>query len=235
VGVANAIYGIGLCRTPSARLRNDGQRLSGAEEFGQLIQRRLDAAAAVIVAAHGDRVGEHRRRIQRRQFGSDARTDGRDALGRSVGGVEGVEQELHASRARTHDGARGSGTRSRMSAPEMHPVDLPHAPVIAGAVVGQLLGAPVRVPRAEALVVAIDQAPGIVDHVQAVVRLVPVAQPVRRPDDHPDAEPAGQVEDLAGGLAEGVPSRSLRSCPGRWARILTAPLRGGERRRRRSA
>jgi len=87
----------------------------------------------------------------------------------------------------------------------MHPVDLPHAPVIARAVVGQLLGELLRVPHAEALVVAIDVAPGIVDHVQAVVRLVPVAQPVLRPDDHPDAEPAGQVEDLAGGLAEGVP------------------------------
>lgn len=35
---------------PSARTRNAGHKLSGVDEFGQLIQRWLQAAAVVIAA-----------------------------------------------------------------------------------------------------------------------------------------------------------------------------------------
>jgi len=84
--------------TPSARTKNDGHKLCGAEEFGQLIQTWLQAAASGHGRRHGDsRIGVGRDRVESCELGPDRSPDQSDPLVRGVGGVERVEDEVDAA------------------------------------------------------------------------------------------------------------------------------------------
>lgn len=83
--------------------------------------------------------------------------------------------------------------------------------MVAGAVVGQVTGRALSVTGAEPLVVPLDQATGVVDHVQAVVRSVRCAEPVGRADDEPEAQAARKVGHLGGGVSQVVPVEVLEA------------------------
>ena len=93
-----------------------------------------------------------------------------------------------------------------MSAPQRTPLISHTLPrMVAGAVVGEVAGAPLGVARAEALVVAVDDLTGVIDDVEAVVGLVAVAQSVGRSHHQPHTEFAGYLENLIGRVSKTVP------------------------------
>ena len=74
-----------------------------------------------------------------------------------------------------------------------------------GTIVRQVAAATARIAGAEELVVARDQFAPLIDHVEAVVRLVPAGEPVTGSQDHPQAQPAREIHDLQRAAAQQLP------------------------------
>ena len=222
--------------TPSAGMKTQATRFRG---------RRSGAANPHVVACrgrgHGRRHGDHGigvggRPIEAAKIGTDCRTDGGDPLWGGMGGVERAEHQFD-SQALVGPVEFGVAIVVADERPAADPVDVPDTEVVAGAVVVQVTYSPLGTARTEPLVVSFDQPPGIVNHVQAVMRSVRSGEPVSRAEHDPEAQMAGLIGHLCCGVSEAVPIEVIeaveigagvtRQCPSQKCATRAPPRRPG--------